>query len=92
MYVYDNGISGDREVDIMLLFLVQINYLCLFYDEYSAVASPLVVKQKAVSPKATSPPERNQQDLHSPPAVPVPDPVKAEHSFEETIFKVCIFV
>lgn len=92
MYVYDNGISGDREVDIMLLFLAQIDYLCIFYDVYSAVASPLVVKQKPVSPKATSPLERNQQDLQSPPAVPVPDPVKAENSFEETIFKVCIFV
>ncbi len=92
MYVYDNGISGDREVDIMLLFLVQIDYLCIFYYGYSAVASPVVTKQKLVSPKATSPPERNQQDLHSPHAVPKPEPVKAEHTFEETILKVCIFV
>uniref|UniRef100_A0A9J7ZLS6 Tudor domain-containing protein 5 n=2 Tax=Cyprinus carpio TaxID=7962 RepID=A0A9J7ZLS6_CYPCA len=51
------------------------------------VASPLVAKQKPVSPKAASPPERNKQDSQSPPAVPKPEPVKAEHSFEETIFK-----
>ncbi|XP_016376594.1 tudor domain-containing protein 5-like [Sinocyclocheilus rhinocerous] len=52
-----------------------------------SLASVLVAKQKPVSPKTTSPPERNQQDSHSLPAVPKPEPVKAEHSFEETIFK-----
>ncbi|XP_016118225.1 tudor domain-containing protein 5-like, partial [Sinocyclocheilus grahami] len=51
------------------------------------LASVLGAKQKPVSPKTTSPPERNQQDSHSLPAVPKPEPVKAEHSFEETIFK-----
>ncbi|KAK2906919.1 hypothetical protein Q8A67_005904 [Cirrhinus molitorella] len=50
------------------------------------LASPLVAKQKPVSPKAASLPERNQQHLPSPPAVPKPEPVKAEPSFEETIF------
>ncbi len=56
-----------EKLDIMLLFLVQIDYLCIFYYGYSAVASPVVTKQKLVSPKATSPPERNQQDLLLPP-------------------------
>ncbi|XP_026053373.1 LOW QUALITY PROTEIN: tudor domain-containing protein 5-like [Carassius auratus] len=51
------------------------------------IASPLVAKRKPVSPKATSPPERNKLDSHTPPAVTKPEPVKAEHSFEETILK-----
>ncbi|XP_056112478.1 tudor domain-containing protein 5 isoform X3 [Rhinichthys klamathensis goyatoka] len=53
------------------------------------LAPPLVVKQKPVgfSPKATSPPKRDQQSSPLSPAVPKPEPVKKEHSFEETIFK-----
>ncbi|XP_043078247.1 LOW QUALITY PROTEIN: tudor domain-containing protein 5 [Puntigrus tetrazona] len=51
------------------------------------LATPLVAKQKPISPKATSPPERNQQESHSTRDVSKPEPVKAEHSFEETIFK-----
>lgn len=59
-----------------------------FHDDYSAVES----KQKPVSSKTTLLPERNQQDSHSHPAVPKPEPVKAEHSLEENIFKVWVFV
>ncbi|CAM4656885.1 unnamed protein product [Leuciscus chuanchicus] len=53
------------------------------------LAPPLVVKQKPVgfSLKATSPPKRDQQSPPLSPAVPKPEPVKKEHSFEETIFK-----
>lgn len=56
------------------------------------MAPPLVVKQKPVgfSPKATSPPKRDQQSSPLSPDVPKPEPVKREHSFEETIFKVWI--
>lgn len=54
--------------------------------------SPLVAKQKPVvfSPKATSPPETIQQNTPLSPAVPKPELVEKEHSFEETIFKVWI--
>ncbi|XP_073699730.1 tudor domain-containing protein 5-like [Garra rufa] len=63
----------------------QIRHLMTSFSKPLTI--PLVAKQKPVSPKATLPPERNQQDLHSPPAVPKPELVKAEPSFEETIFK-----
>lgn len=51
-----------------------------------------MVEQKPVgfSLKASSPPERDQQSSPLSPAVPKPEPVKKEHSFEETIFKVWI--
>ncbi|XP_051766981.1 tudor domain-containing protein 5 isoform X3 [Ctenopharyngodon idella] len=54
--------------------------------------SPLVAKQKLVgfSPKATSPPETNQQNSPLSPADPAvlkPELLEKEHSFEETIFK-----
>lgn len=57
--------------------------------------SPLVAKQKLVgfSPKATSPPETNQQNSPLSPADPAvlkPELLEKEHSFEETIFKVWI--
>ncbi|KAG1945749.1 tudor domain-containing protein 5 [Pimephales promelas] len=48
----------------------------------SVLEPPLVEK---FSPEATSPPKSEQQSLS--PAVPKPEPVKKEHSFEETIFK-----
>uniref|UniRef100_A0A9R1SDP6 Tudor domain-containing protein 5 n=2 Tax=Cyprinus carpio TaxID=7962 RepID=A0A9R1SDP6_CYPCA len=53
----------------------------------SSLSKPLESKQKPVSSKTTLLPERNQQDSHSHPAVPKPEPVKAEHSLEENIFK-----
>ncbi|XP_077082453.1 tudor domain-containing protein 5 isoform X2 [Siphateles boraxobius] len=53
------------------------------------MTTPLVIKQKLAgfSPKATSPPKRDQQSSPLSPAVPKPELVKKEPSFEETIFK-----
>ncbi|XP_067271947.1 tudor domain-containing protein 5 [Pseudorasbora parva] len=74
----------------LLLKMPQIQTRNLMPSLSKKLPSPLVVKQlKPVgfSPKTTLPPKRDQQSPPSSPAVPEPEPVKKEHSFEETIFK-----